>query len=457
MSTERTTIDELAHHTDTPTLGVPREQLLTMAMLARTTAGALRSARERHGRASFTDADEAARIHLAADANAIDRLTPPQAREWNEKVAHGDLTVTRDDDSGLVLAHAGLSDGAEVVQATLGDRTVTVAAGSAATAAHLRDWLTANPHHDSLTDLRDAARDIADDRIATDQRLNQEVDAASATADEPGVDESATASPGATIGAGPSLRERLEGRVPHRVFDDARWPTAEKQFRDLVAEGANPDALADAAAHLNFDAKVRTPAGLVAWQMRKAAQGHTSPTDEDQARREAAAEWLAGAADTPTDRARASRLVGQIDTDFDRALAEKYPGILTAADPDGRWHDHTQRAASETDLAADHDQAAERAADDSLAVVHGPSDATAAAEHSAATDHEHTAADERDLAANADSERAEQAASVKAAAAPLARGRGQGTSRTPTPPSRATTHTFAGRFNTQTRTRGQTP
>ena len=74
MSTERSTFDELGRQSDVPSLGLPREQLLTYAMFARTAAGALRSARERHGRAAWNDADEAARIHLAADAAAIDEL-----------------------------------------------------------------------------------------------------------------------------------------------------------------------------------------------------------------------------------------------------------------------------------------------------------------------------------------------------------------------------------------------
>ncbi|PKZ62969.1 hypothetical protein CYJ73_24130 [Gordonia terrae] len=465
MSTERSTFDELGRQSDVPSLGLPREQLLTYAMFARTAAGALRSARERHGRAAWNDADEAARIHLAADAAAIDELTPTQAQEWNQRVAEGNVGIDRVGDSGMVMAYAGLGDGTEVVQATLGDRTVTVAAGSPATAAHIREWLAANPSHDALSDLRQTARDIAADRTE---------DAPAAAADDhagqqqPEEDRAAISIDELTA---PTLRERLGDRVPQSVFDDARWATAERQFRDLVREGVDPALLADAAGGLTFDHKVRSPAGLVAWQLRKAAQGHTAPTDEDQARREAATEWLAAAEDTPTDRARASRLVGQIDTEFDRALAEKYPGILTpAADSEDRWHDHAARAATHTDLADTHDDtavreeeavahAAQRVTDAELAVVGGPvadERVDPVVERGDADTHDAIAADERDLAADAEGDRAEQAASKKAAAAPLTRGavataanRSRGRASTPRAAS-------AARTNTQTRTRGRT-
>ncbi|MEY1677707.1 hypothetical protein WDY80_24910 (plasmid) [Gordonia hongkongensis] len=466
MSTERSTFDELGRQSDVPSLGLPREQLLTYAMFARTAAGALRSARERHGRAAWNDADEAARIHLAADAAAIDELTPTQAQEWNQRVAEGNVDIDRVGDSGMVMAYAGLADGTEVVQATLGDRTVTVAAGSPATAAHVREWLAANPNHDALSDLRQTARDIAADRT--------EDAPAPAAGDDSGQQQPEQDRTTISIDelTAPTLRERLGDRVPQSVFADARWATAERQFRDLAREGVDPDLLADAAASLTFDHKVRSPAALVAWQLRKAAQGHTAPTDEDQARREAATEWLATAEDTPTDRARASRLVGQIDTEFDRALAEKYPGILTpaASEFEDRWHDHAARASTHADLAETHDDtavreeeavahAAQRVTDAELAVVGGPvadEQVDPAVERGDADTHEAIAADERDLAADAEGDRAEQAASQKAATAPLTRGAGpaaanrsRGRASTPRAASAARTHT-------QTRTRGRT-
>ncbi|UZF59276.1 hypothetical protein LH935_28230 (plasmid) [Gordonia polyisoprenivorans] len=473
-SNEPTVADELARLREAPTMSLGREHLLAYAMAARTMAGALRSARERDGRAAWSPTNEAARIQLAVDAAAIDRLTPAQATEWNQRVADGDLYLHADRDTGLVRAGAPLSDGTHVVQATLDERTVTVVAGSTDTARHLHDWLAANPHHDSLTDLTAAARDIADDRerqLATEPVGNNSTSRSATTSAEEST-KSATATESADTPT-TTLRDLLDGRVPDRIFDDKRWGTAERQFADLVDAGADPQVLADAAAGLSFDKKVRTPAGLVAWQLRKAAHGHHTPTDEEQARREAATEWLATATDSPTDRARASRLLGEIGTDFDTAIAQKYPGILAVTpDIDGQWHDHTHRADTETDLAHEHTDTADRVDDAALAVVHGPFTTTddmadaidshraedVADELGEAADHDRTAAGERDLAAHAESERVEQASEdrtlERVAAAPLTAGPADVSS--PATRARRTAPTQGRAARTQTQTRTQT-
>lgn len=461
---ETTVSDELLKGHEVPGLGLPRETMLAMAMSARGLAGALRQRREDRGRAAWSEDNEAARIQLAADANSIDRLTQAQAAEWNERVATGQVGLWSEGrPGGLVLSDATLSDGAHIMQATIDNRTVTVASGSGDTAAHLREWLIANPSHDSLIDLRAAANEVADARTRTpDARLMSREEmglyeahkAKEAEAAKKGLwaeETVAEAERRATMedryqrsanywasrdskaqpdseSADPShaLRDRLNGRVPDEVFADRRWPMAERQYADLVARGTDPDKLVDAAAGLKFDRKVRTPAGLVAWQMRKAAQGQTEPTSEDQARREAATEWLAGATDSPTDRARASTLVGQIDSDFDQTLAQKYSGILTP-DPEGQWHDHNGRAKSEVDRSRDAELSADdldRADDESLAVMHGPVEDGDSA-RSQSVDHDHHAADERQQMSAAESARAHDAASPtqaeRAAAAPTAR------------------------------------
>ncbi|GAB21189.1 hypothetical protein GOPIP_005_00010 [Gordonia polyisoprenivorans NBRC 16320 = JCM 10675] len=415
-------------------MSLGREHLLAYAMAARTMSAALRQARERNGRAAWSPTNEAARIQLAADAAAIDRLTPAKAAEWNQRVADGDLYLHADRDTGLVRTGAPLSDGTHVVQATLDERTVAVVAGSTDTARHLHDWLAENPHHGSLTDLAAAARDIADDRerqLTTEQAdSDRTTRSTTSTAAETtaGLDNERADTPATP------LRDLLDGRVPARIFDDKRRGTAEKQFADLV--------------------------------------------DEDQARREAAAEWLATATDSPTDRARASRLLGEIDTDFDTAIAQKYPGILAVTpsvpDVDEQWLDHTHRADTETELAHEHTDTADRVDDADLAVVHGPftttddmadaidthRDQTVADELGEAADHHHTASDQRDLAANAESDRSRDAARddralETAASAPLTAasgagaipGRGRGTA-----PSRERPHV---QTPTRTQTRGR--
>ena len=159
-----TITDELAHLRETPHLGLPREQVLGMAMAARALANGMRAARERRGRAGWSDAEHAARLELAADAHSLDRLTPAQAEQWNQRVADGDITTHQHGASGMTISFADLDDHTQIVQATLDNRTVTVAAGSADMGARVRSWLAESPSHDSLNELRDVARDIADDK-----------------------------------------------------------------------------------------------------------------------------------------------------------------------------------------------------------------------------------------------------------------------------------------------------
>ncbi|OZG29726.1 hypothetical protein BH683_007245 [Williamsia sp. 1138] len=419
-----------APETEVPSLSLPRSELLAYAMAARMVSGALRARREANGRAAWADDEHGARMELAADAAAIDLLTPTQAEQWNRIVADGDADSVRHDPAGMVVSHADLPDGSQVVQGVLGDRVVTVAAGSAETGQHVREWLADSPTHDRLTDLRAVAKDIADDRAAalaldTDSKVRADDDlltGATPHADQDQEQQSQT------------LADRLDGRIPARVFDDPRWGLAEKRFAEYTSAGADPDALADAVAGLSFDAKVRTPAGLAAWQLHRTMKGMKEPATEDQARREAAVEWLATeAGNGPDDRARAARLIGQFDEAFDAQLADKYPGLLNAAD--AQLHDHNGRSASEDDLAAQHEQTAERADDEHLAVIanpdadehrtNSPEGAELAedrdSDYGMAVDHEHTAADEQANAQQTDSDRSEIAAEpVHAAAAPLA-------------------------------------
>lgn len=426
-----------APETDVPTLSLPRSELLAYAMAARMVSGALRARREANGRAAWADDQHGARMELAADAAAIDLLTPTQAGDWNRIVADGDAVSVRHDPAGMVVSHADLPDGSQIVQGVLGDRVVTVAAGSADTGQQVRDWLAASPTNDRLTDLRAVAKDIAADRAAaltpdTDRQARD----AQAPVDKELFDGAVPQADPAQEQQSQTLADKLDGRIPARVFDDPRWGLAEKRFAEYTKAGADPEVLADAVAGLSFDAKVRTPAGLAAWQLHRTMKGMKEPATEDQARREAAVEWLATeAGNGPGDRARAARLIGQFDDAFDAQLADKYPGLLNAAD--AQFHDHNGRSASEHDLAAQQEQTAERADDEHLAVISAPTVAddkhlTASPEgaelaedrdsdYGMAVNHEHTAADEQQYARHAESDRSELAAGpVQAAAAPLA-------------------------------------
>ncbi|MBA4026578.1 MAG: hypothetical protein C0482_29915, partial [Gordonia sp.] len=114
-----------APETEVPSLSLPRSELLAYAMAARMVSGALRARREANGRAAWADDEHGARMELAADAAAIDLLTPTQAEQWNRIVADGDADSVRHDPAGMVVSHADLPDGSQVVQGVLGDRVVT--------------------------------------------------------------------------------------------------------------------------------------------------------------------------------------------------------------------------------------------------------------------------------------------------------------------------------------------
>lgn len=468
--------------TEVPSLTMPRSELLAYAMATRMISGALRSSRESYGRAAWSDDLHGARRELAADAAAIDLLSPVQADEWNRLVGEGEVTTTRHDPAGMVVSHADLTDGTEVVQAVLGDRVVTVAAGSAETGQQVREWLADSPTHDRLSDLRAVAKDIAAERAAEGSVGGSDV---AETAERSGDIPTADAGSAAERDEVGRLADRLDGRVPASVFDDPRWPMAEKRFATYVAAGADPDALADAVAGLEFSDKIRTPAGLVAWQLHRTMKGMKEPATEDQARREAAVEWLmTEAGDGPDDRARAARLIGHFDDAFDAQLAEKYPGLLNAAD--GQFHDHNGRSAYErgvrdhldgteptstveqSALAAELADPAARADDGQLAVVAAPvsdtdPELTATAtdhdvneqERGLAADHDHAGADEHQYAQHAESDRTEAAAmAVHAAAAPLTvAGRSSAH-----PQQRSTAPLRPGRVpqQTKTNTRGRT-
>ena len=431
---EITITDELARMHETPHMAIPREQILGMAMAARALASGLKAARERRGRAGWSDAEHAARLELAADAGSIDRLTHAQAQEWNARVAAGDITSHQHGPSGMVISFADLTDNTQVVQATLDDRTVTVAAGSAETGARVRSWLAESPSHDRLSELRDVAAEIAEDKT----RIHKDLRGFAATQDAtaaPDTERAAEATTTAMQQASRELTDRLGDRVPDRVTGHPSWARAEKQYAELVAAGADPDTLTDAVAGLRFTDKVRSPAGLAMWQMRKTAEGQPGPADEASARREAAMEWLATATDSPTDRARAARLVGQVDEALDARLADKYPGLLSV--DDAHIADHVARAdtaagladtAEDTERVEEHELASVEAApvDGAQPELDTSRDARAEQQHSESVDLDALSEDERDLAQNAESDRArhaadgvtERAQAERAAAAP---------------------------------------
>lgn len=127
-----------------------------------------------------------------------------------------------------------------------------------------------------------------------------------------------------------TLAQLLSGRVPARVLNHPRWSTAEETFVALVDRGAQPDALADAVAAVDFDnGGIRAPSGFASWVMRKTAKNTIAERGTDADRRRLVAEWLADPDPTnPINRSLAAQLVGEFDADIDADVARAFPGIL---------------------------------------------------------------------------------------------------------------------------------
>ncbi|MGW5317767.1 hypothetical protein [Nocardia thailandica] len=373
---------------ETPVMGLPRDEMMRMALATRTLAALLREIRERRGRAAFDDTMNAVRKSSAAQLNALGRFSADDLAEWNRLSETDGIRAELEPESGMTIRVAPLSGGRFGVQAGWPDHHAETVAGSHDMADRIADWLRTNPSRESVDamheaseefhrsaraergrdrrpggqaeselsrarrwarenrpewseewELRYAAADSSHDRRQDEaemvrywrmERARDRAEAEGQTSAQEEQPQQAQDGP---------LACRLRGKVPDRVLDDPRWETAEQQFAALVTQGADPDQLAAAVAAVDFDGgKVRAPSGFAAWVMRDAVKNgrvRTTAT-EDEARREVAQEWLDGAdATSPFDRARAATLVGEIDDAFDAALAAKFPGILDQDDVPG--------------------------------------------------------------------------------------------------------------------------
>ncbi|MGF0320675.1 hypothetical protein [Nocardia fluminea] len=426
---------------ETPVMGLPRDEMMRIALAARTMASMLREIRERRGRAAWDDTTNASRKRGVAQKQMIGRFNNADLEEWN-RLAPEAIRSELHPESGMTIRVGPLSNGRYGVQAGWSEHHAETVAGSKDMADRIADWLRTNASHEAVDVMHlsteemhngnrttsnarsraarnqradfDAARkwlhttdperaqDWERSYAAADSASSREQDARSLigewtkatggrkrtqlekahewvaqnrpdwyadwrqqydyadTRDGKRLDEAelirywvseraADSDPaqGHTEGEGEQRRpqplaDRLRGKVPDRVLDDARWETAEQQFATLTGEGADPDQLAAAVAAIDFDSgKVRAPSGFAAWVMRDAAKNGRarSTSSEDDARRDVAQEWLDTAdGASPFDRARAATLVGEIDEKFDAALAAKFPGILdgdeATPDPD---------------------------------------------------------------------------------------------------------------------------
>ncbi len=387
---------------ETPVMGLPREEMMRLALATRTMATLLREIRERRGRAAWDDTNNAARKRAAATRPMIGRFSHADLGEWN-RLSPESIRSELHEESGMTIRVGPLSNGRFGVQAGWADHHAETVAGSKDMADRITDWLRANASHEAvdvmhlsseemhntgtagraqrqrrdqqntaggrkLTEFQQAREWVRQNRPEYYASWDQQY-AYADTLDGKRLDEaelirfwikesaaetdSAQGPESAENNSGTKprpLADRLRGKVPDRVLDDARWETAEQQFASLVAEGVDPDQLVAAVAAIDFDSgKVRAPSGFAAWVMRDAAKNGRarSTTSEDEARRDVAQEWLDSAdAASPFDRARAATLVGEIDDEFDAALAKKFPGILDSEEPAASSAPDTESAES---------------------------------------------------------------------------------------------------------------
>lgn len=380
---------------EVPTLSLPREDMMRLAMALRSAGTILRQIRETRGRSAFDDAENVARREAIAAANGLRKMSAADAAEWNEAAQAGRIVGEQHPDSGMTVRVAPLSGDRFGVQAGWEDNHTTTVVGSQQMADDLRAWLRNNSHRGAVDDLRAATEEMheysstAEPRSARREQLDQaeawikqpenaalreiwEDKAHESFRGENGFEKSrheswlmgewkqAQKSATAEHSGWDSLADRVRGRVPDDILNSGRWAVAEEQFSKLVDGGADPDLLADSVAGIDFNDGIRSPSGFAAWTMRDAAkhgraQQPGQGKSEDQAKREVADEWLSQAdPDNPLDRARAAQLVGQIDEKFDAQLAERYPGILdgdrarNAANSRAEHHEGNARAAEAT-------------------------------------------------------------------------------------------------------------
>lgn len=295
---------------DVPTLSLPREDLMRLAFALRTTSRTLAAIRARRGRVAWEDARHAERREKVQRQNDLRPFDADVESRWRDQFESSGRTDYTDD--GRWVRTLRIEDEGEVAVQVGADDDVHAQAvvGSEEMARRLFGWWNA---------------DTAD----ADEMRSTLADRQARSATPP----NAPTPPGELARRVTGIPGANSGNPLDRTFDHPSWHVAERQFRDLVRNGHDPDGLVAVVAAIDFDrGDIRSPGGFAAWAMRESAKrtnGATVAGTEDQARREVAEEWLEQATTTsPFDRARASWLLGEFDESFDAKLNEKYPGLL---------------------------------------------------------------------------------------------------------------------------------
>uniref|UniRef100_UPI001C243843 hypothetical protein n=1 Tax=Nocardia alni TaxID=2815723 RepID=UPI001C243843 len=143
-------------HPDAPTFDLPRDDLMRAAAAIRTVAAAIRTVRERRGRAAFSDPEHAARLRAVAGRNALLPFDSATAREWNNVDREDLIGGAAHPDTGMTVRVTELSHGRYGVQAGWDSDHVETVVGDQHLARQLAEWLMADPTVDRLDELRNA-------------------------------------------------------------------------------------------------------------------------------------------------------------------------------------------------------------------------------------------------------------------------------------------------------------
>ncbi len=143
-------------HPDTPTIDLPRDDLMRAATAIRAVAAAIRAVRERRGRAAFSDPEHAARLRAVAGRNALLPFDSATTREWNTADRADHVRGAAHPDTGMTVRIGELSRGRYGVQAGWDGNHVESVVGDQHLARQLAEWLMADPTVDRLDELRNA-------------------------------------------------------------------------------------------------------------------------------------------------------------------------------------------------------------------------------------------------------------------------------------------------------------
>lgn len=303
---------------DLPILGLPAYRMAEMAQVLNMIAQQVAMRREALGRAAWSDAEHAARLHdLQKSGPALRAMTEDERRRWSE--LESEAETLRSADQHVTTRTERLEEGWGVEARGLRGEDVVaeayVVCRDEAGAQELAEWLREDGNPESVTRLAEVA-DAASDALRRQKEALEALDGP------------------ALIG---ELTERLGADLTQRLTNDEAWAACHATFAGAVRAGHDLDELADVVNRLDYS-RARKPAALASWAIQRAIElGETTPaagSDAVNVRR-----WIAELKEHSTvDRYVAEQLVGRYGEEIDGALAQKFPGLLSRSRADAELH-----------------------------------------------------------------------------------------------------------------------